>query len=137
MLSAVVDTNVFVSGLLKGKVTRAIVNALIDNKFRLIISVDLFNELIITANKPRLAPFIDEFDKTILTSLIKDRFPLINPSERVDICRDPEDNKVLEAAVAGNADSIVTGDKDLLALKSIKNTSIITPKEFIQKLKSR
>ena len=42
---------------------------------------------------------------------------LINPARTIDAARDPGDNRVLEAAVAGEADYIVTGDHDLLTIK--------------------
>ena len=45
---------------------------------------------------------------------------------------DPNDNKFLELAVDGNAEYIVTGDKDLLVLSSFKNILIITPARFLE-----
>jgi len=45
------------------------------------------------------------------------------------ICRDPDDQMVIGTAVAGKADVIITGDKDLLALK-LKFVAILTPREF-------
>ncbi len=55
----------------------------------------------------------------------------IEPKIEITECRDPKDNKFLELAVAGNADCIVTGDKDLLVLDPFRNIRIITPKEFL------
>ena len=45
-------------------------------------------------------------------------------------CKDPEDIKFLECAISGRADFVVSGDKDLLALKYIKGIRIITPQEL-------
>ena len=47
-----------------------------------------------------------------------------------DVCRDPDDIKILGLAVASNADYIVTGDKDLLVLKRFQGISILTPRSF-------
>ena len=47
-----------------------------------------------------------------------------------DVCRDPDDIKVLGLAVASNADYIVTGDKDLLVLKSFQGIPILNPRSF-------
>jgi hypothetical protein len=47
-----------------------------------------------------------------------------------DICRDSKDNFLLSLSFIGNADYLVTGDKDLLELKEYKGTKIITPNEF-------
>ncbi len=50
----------------------------------------------------------------------------------VHVCRDPSDDKFLECAERAHADLIITGDNDLLALKSYKRTKIVTPAEYLQ-----
>ena len=52
------------------------------------------------------------------------------------ICRDPNDDMVLECAVKAGADLIVTGDKDLLAVGNYEGIRILTPREFLQLLES-
>ncbi|MDY6952148.1 MAG: putative toxin-antitoxin system toxin component, PIN family [Thermodesulfobacteriota bacterium] len=47
-----------------------------------------------------------------------------------DLCRDPDDTKILGLAIASNADCIVTGDKDLLVLKTFQGTPILSPRSF-------
>ncbi len=47
-----------------------------------------------------------------------------------DVCRDPDDIKILGLAVASNADYIVTGDKDLLVLKNFQDIPILNPRSF-------
>jgi putative PIN family toxin of toxin-antitoxin system len=51
------------------------------------------------------------------------------------ISEDPDDNRVLECAVAGQADAIVSGDKHLRDLQSYQGISILSPREFIEQLK--
>lgn len=46
------------------------------------------------------------------------------------VCRDPDDDMVLATALSGGAVCILTGDKDLLALKSFDGIDIISPSEF-------
>ena len=58
---------------------------------------------------------------------------IIDISETIVACRDPKDNKLLELAVGGNADYLVTGDKDLLVLNPFRGVEIITPREFLEK----
>jgi len=53
-------------------------------------------------------------------------------AERLDVCRDPKDNMFLELAVSGNAFCIVTGDDDLLALRSFRGVKIMTPRQFVE-----
>ena len=50
------------------------------------------------------------------------------------ICRDPDDDWVLATAVAGEADVIVSGDKDLLILKRFQGIPIVTPRGFLELL---
>ena len=49
----------------------------------------------------------------------------------VTVCRDPDDNKLLETAVVGRADCLVTGDQDLLVLDPFQGIPILTPAEFL------
>jgi putative PIN family toxin of toxin-antitoxin system len=49
------------------------------------------------------------------------------------VCRDPDDDMVLGSALAGKADVIVTGDKDLLVLKTFRKIPIITPRECLSR----
>lgn len=51
---------------------------------------------------------------------------------RVRVCRDPDDDKILELAINGNAHSIITGDRDLLSLKQFETTKIVTPAAYIR-----
>lgn len=56
---------------------------------------------------------------------------VVEVKERIRICRDPSDDKFLEAAVAGRAEAIVTGDADLLALDPYRGIRIMSPAEFL------
>jgi putative PIN family toxin of toxin-antitoxin system len=47
------------------------------------------------------------------------------------ICRDPNDDFILECAATGDADIIVTGDKDLLSLKTFRDIEILTPRQYL------
>ncbi len=55
----------------------------------------------------------------------------IAPAERLQICRDPKDDKFLELALAAGADFLVTGDADLLALHPFHKTAILTPADYL------
>ena len=52
---------------------------------------------------------------------------------RIAICRDPDDNRVLECALAGAADYILTGDEDLLTLHPWHGIQIVTVREFLDR----
>jgi putative PIN family toxin of toxin-antitoxin system len=53
------------------------------------------------------------------------------------ICRDPNDDFILECAATGNADLIVTGDKDLLSLKAYGTIPILTPRQYLDEAADR
>jgi predicted nucleic acid-binding protein len=55
---------------------------------------------------------------------------VVEPIEVPRVCRDPDDDEVLAAAVIGEAAFIVTGDEDLLVLKTHGEIRILTPAEF-------
>lgn len=130
----IIDTNVLVSGLLfPNSDTAKAVREIIDNH-DVLTSVDTLNELKEVLQKPKLHKyatpekltkfFISYEQITIQTEIII----------AVEECRDPKDNKFLEVAINGDADTIVTGDKDLLVLNPFINTKIITPAEFLSTL---
>jgi putative PIN family toxin of toxin-antitoxin system len=60
-------------------------------------------------------------------------FDLVKPveaSNRIDIVEDPDDNKILESAVAADADYLITSDKHLLKLEEYEGVKIVRPAEF-------
>ena len=68
---------------------------------------------------------------TPLTRQVVLRGAFVTPSRSVKVCRDPDDDMVIEAALAGMAEYIVTGDKDLLTLKEFESVRFITPRVFL------
>jgi putative PIN family toxin of toxin-antitoxin system len=65
-------------------------------------------------------------------SLLRSRMKLVAPAnlER-QVCRDPDDDNILAAALGGKCDCIITGDKDLLVLKAYEDINILSPRDFI------
>jgi putative PIN family toxin of toxin-antitoxin system len=58
---------------------------------------------------------------------------IIYPRKKISICRDAEDNILLECCFEANADFLITGDRDLLDLKDLPfHLKILTPREFIE-----
>jgi putative PIN family toxin of toxin-antitoxin system len=90
----------------------------------------LLEEILIVVNDPKFEFTEDEVKE--VRDILNEKSNLVITHEKIAVCRDPKDNPVLECAVAGNADCIVTGDKDLLSLKSFRKISILTPREFLR-----
>jgi hypothetical protein len=55
----------------------------------------------------------------------------VYPHMHLNLVRDKKDNRILECAMESGSDYLVTGDRDLLALKEYKNVKIVTPREFL------
>ena len=62
---------------------------------------------------------------------LKDQTQWVNPEcEIVENLRDPNDQMVIATALSGDADYLITGDRDMLILKKIKKTVILSPRDF-------
>jgi Predicted nucleic acid-binding protein, contains PIN domain len=75
-------------------------------------------------------------EKKELFSLLDSYAIVVSPKQKVDVCGDKKDNFLLEVALEGKVKYLVTGDEDLLVLKTFHGTKIIEPKEFEDILKS-
>jgi len=133
-MRVVIDTNVMVSGVLGGSV-----GAVLDHwrlgRFTLVVTDAIVGEYLEVLRRPKFALPPDVVDTIIGYVFHKAEF--VYPSERVAvITADPKDNQFLEAAVAGNADSIVSGDQHLLSLGSFRGTPIITARGFLERLEA-
>lgn len=137
MIRAVVDTSILIRAIIKplGSVG-PIVTRLRDGDYQAIYSLPLLEELVATLSLPRIRRKYHFTDNDVATvvALFLTRGILVVPERRVEVCRDPTDNMVLEAAVAGEADYIVTGDEDLLVLQSFEGIRIVEPAEFLRAL---
>jgi len=132
MLKAVIDTNLFVRGLLKGATALPLIEALKNNKFQLLISSSLIAELIDVLSRDRLKKYFSPEDLEELLKLIESQGTIVETNESIQDCRDTKDNIVLECAIAGSADFIITSDKDLLVLHPYREIKIIGPQEFMR-----
>jgi len=72
-----------------------------------------------------------------LKMMLEDAIRVTITGSITGICRDPNDDFILECAVTGNADLIVTGDKDLLSLKSFRGIHLVTPRQYLDRIDAR
>lgn len=137
MLRAVVDTNIFIRAIILPKGTVGpVITRLRDNDYLLIYSPTLIDELLAKLALPRIREKYHLDDQALdnLLALIALRGELVTPTRKVKVCRDPKDNMFIEAALAGSADYIVTGDEDLLILKKFETVRFVTPRIFLEAL---
>ncbi len=139
-LRAVLDTNVFVSGLIGvNSPPRQIVDAWLDGRFTLVTSLYLVDELAHVLTYPRIVKRIrlDESEvDAILAALLSQAEMAPGELELPGVTRDPKDDAVVACAVEGEADYIVSGDEDLLVLNVYKEVKIVTPRQFMSILEA-
>jgi uncharacterized protein len=124
----VLDTNVIVSGIGWGGAPAAILDAVGDGQLVLVTSEPLLAELRRVLEYPKLAKVIQAGAQ--LADLVAASGVVVAPTRTLTVVSDDDDNRVLEAAIEGAADYIVSGDTDLLDLGSFRSIPILTPADF-------
>ena len=127
----VLDTNVFVSAVLKSNSLPFRAVRWVDQHGGLLKSVETERQLMDVLARPHIAAVTIPGFRADLLAMIA-RAELVTITEQIVACRDPTDDKFLELAVNGRADLIVTGDADLLALNPFRDIPIMTPAAFVQ-----
>lgn len=134
---AVIDTGVLVSALIRPQgAVGEVLRALRDGRFTALYTTDTLVEIINVLGRPafRVKYHIEPDDISALINLVRLRGELVTPQRAITACRDPKDDKFLEAAVAGKADCLVSGDADLLTLTPFEGLPILRPAEFLARL---
>ena len=127
-LRVVLDTNIFVSGLLFGGKPRALINLARAKKIQAVSSLPLLAELAYVLHNK--FDFDEKKIKLYLSKLEK-ILDIVYPEKKIKVLRDEPDNRVLEAAVTGKCNYIITGDRELLNLKKFRRVRILTTTEFL------
>lgn len=131
-MRVVLDTSVFVSMLLGGQVGK-INDAWKSEKFILVVSDAILSEYLDVLSRPKL--HLTAEIVSIVTARVQRRAQFVIPKETIHaIETDPSDDKFLEAAIAGKAVYIVSGDSHLLQLKTFRGVAILTAREFLERL---
>ena len=131
MTRVVPDTNVIISAIFwAGKPYRVIVNGL-KGDYELVISPEIVDEVL---TKLRVKFHFPEDKIEEQANIMMSLFHVVTPATKLDVVRDKTDNKILECALDGRADFVVTGDPDLLELKEFEGIKITTADEFLRLL---
>jgi putative PIN family toxin of toxin-antitoxin system len=129
---AVLDTNVLISALFWGGRPGEVVAAAVAGRFRAVTSPELLAEFeTVMVEDFGLPP-----DRAILALVdVLSYSHVVLPVSVDDITiRDITDAKVVACAIAGDADFIVTGDRDLLALRGVRSVAVLTVRAFLDRL---
>ena len=127
----VFDTNSLISALLiRSSVSRAAFDKALDH-YLILISDETATEFENVAGREKFEVYLRPNEREQFEDMLLREATYVEPTETIQACRDPDDNKFLELAVAGNADIIISGDTDLLELDPFRGIRIVTPRTFV------
>ena len=137
-MKLVIDTNIVVSGLFWTGAPSRLMTAIVEGRAQHVWSAALLEEFIVVIDRSKFIEPLNTMDCTVsdLFSKISAQAFMVEPTDipMPPELRDPKDLMVLEAAVGGDADAIVTGDKDLLALGEFRGIPILEVSEVLTQL---
>ena len=127
----IIDTNLWISFLITKDFTK-LDEIIFSGNGILVFSDELLNEFLEVAKRPKFRRFFSPADIEELLETIDEYAEFVNVKTKIEVCRDPKDNFLLSLSIDGNADFLLTGDKDLLDLIKFGETKIITISHFLQ-----
>jgi putative PIN family toxin of toxin-antitoxin system len=129
-MRVVFDTNIFVSALtLPGGKADDAVMRIIDGKDTLLISNEIIDE-VLTVLARKFSKDAEALSRVAVN--LASIGEVIRPVEKLKVLADESDNRILECAVTGNAEAIVTGDKAILMLKKYQHIRVISLGDFLR-----
>ena len=139
MIRAVFGTNVLVSYLLtyRPPIATLIDRHLTREDIVLVTAPELLEELDRVLQYPKLQRYYTEEERTRFVALLMALSEVVELPETIPrICRDRDDDQVIACAVAGGADVIVSGGRDLLVLKQVGDIPILSAAQFLELIES-
>ena len=133
-MKIVIDSNVFVSSFYYAGNPRKVFDRVTNGLDELFITDDILTEIVSVMSRDKFASNIDEIEAYIK---IIESYSIKLSAKNVlqNVSRDKDDNKILQCAMDGNADFIITGDKDLLVLQEFKEIKIVKPSDYLEIIK--
>ncbi len=126
-MKLVLDTNVLIAAF----ITHGVCNELLEYcaiNHEIILSAFILDE--VREKLVRKFDFSSREAEEVIR-LLKSRAVLVTPRKLEEpACRDPDDDKILGTAIAGDCECIVTGDKDLLVLRRVRGIRVVNPSDF-------
>jgi uncharacterized protein len=131
-LKAVFDTNIFVSAFAipGGRAERAI-DLVSDARVNLCISKEIIHE-VLSVLAQKFSKGSEELARTAV--FLSELAELVVPRKKFAILNDEPDNRILECAVTGHADIIVTGDRAMLDLRKYQEIRILSLRRFLDEI---
>lgn len=140
-VKAVIDTNIWISALINPfGYPASLRRHFEDGDFIAVISEPILNEIADVLSRPRIRDKYDIAPEDIqeLLVLVEEKAEHVIVSGKIDVCRDKDDNLIIETAIKGNAQYLVTRDDDIKFDKKVSafvlqyGISILTVEKFIK-----
>ena len=133
-MRVVLDSNIYVSALtLPGGHADRAISAALDDAFVTLLSEPILGETLGVLGR-KVSRDKEELARVAL--LLSELAEHVSPRKRLEVLADEPDNRVLECAVQGRADLIVTGDRAMLRLGSFEGVEIVSLRAFLTRLES-
>jgi putative PIN family toxin of toxin-antitoxin system len=127
----IIDTNLWISFLITKDFAK--LDQIIFSRLGILIfSQELLAEFLEVARRPKFRRFFSLADIEEILETINEYAAFVKVYTKVEVCRDLKDNFLLSLAIDGNADFLLTGDKDLLIKRRFGKTTIITISDFLK-----
>lgn len=135
-MRVVLDTNVLLPALFAPGLCEALLDLLLETPgCTLVLSEHILDECREhAATKFRVPPHELNAALSLLTTLSDVVVPVAVSG---DLCRDTDDLPVLGTAIAGKANVLITGDKELIALGKVEGIPIVSPRKFFEEIRDR
>jgi putative PIN family toxin of toxin-antitoxin system len=127
----IIDTNLWISFLITRDFSK-LDEIIFSRQGILIFSQELLDEFLDVARRPKFRRFFSPADIEEIIETIDEYAEFVTVQTKIEVCRDHKDNFLLSLSIDGNADFLLTGDKDLLDLNKFGETTIKTISEFLK-----
>jgi len=126
----VLDTNLWVAALLGASMRERIRRIIADERFEILADAELLDELEEVCTRPKFSHLLSAIQIADYLKILSGRFTIVEPTSKIQVCRDPDDDYLLAICFDGEAEFLLTGYKDLLSLHTFERTRILTIPEF-------
>jgi putative PIN family toxin of toxin-antitoxin system len=127
----VVDTNTIISGILLPQSIPGRLLAFLIRHATLIFSVATRDELLDVIARKKFDPYVAIESRERAVAILLRDCEMVAPRRSFHVCRDPKDDKLLDAAYAGKVDCLISGDADLNALGVFEGIPILTAARYL------
>ena len=129
-MRVVFDTNIFISAfIIPGSMAEKAILKIIEEEDSLLISKHIIDEVlsVLSSKFGR-----DREELSHVAVALSELAELVKPARRIRLLKDEPDNRILECAIYGQADLLVTGDKKILQLREYRGVKTVSLKEYLE-----